>query len=144
MNKPVRALLEAHLRRQVPDPELRARLTPEYEPGCKRILFSNDWYPALQRANVDVVSSGVQEIRGRTIVGADGSEHEADVIVLGTGFHVTDPPIATAVRGRDGRTLAETWSGSPKAYMGTTVTGSPTSSCSSARTARSGTPRSST
>ncbi|MBJ7328932.1 MAG: NAD(P)/FAD-dependent oxidoreductase [Solirubrobacteraceae bacterium] len=125
LNGPVRATLEAHLRRQVPDPELRARLTPDYEPGCKRILFSSDWYPTLQRPNVDVVSAGVQEIRGNTVIGADGSEYEADVIVLGTGFHVTDPPIATAVRGKDGRTLAETWAGSPKAYLGTTVTGFP-------------------
>jgi len=121
----VRRLAEGHLRRQVADPAMRERFTPDYDPGCKRILFANSWYPALQRPNVEVASTGVAEIRGNTVIGQDGTEHEADVLVLATGFHVTDPPIATAVRGEDGRTLAESWNGSMRAYYGTTVSGFP-------------------
>jgi cation diffusion facilitator CzcD-associated flavoprotein CzcO len=74
---------------------------------------------------VDLVASGLSEIRGSTLVAADGSEAEVDAIVFGTGFHVTDLPIAERVRGRAGRTLAETWSGSPRAHLGTTVNGFP-------------------
>jgi len=114
-----------HLARQVPDPVLRAKLTPDYKPGCKRILVSNDYLPSLGRPNVEVVTAGIQEIRGRTIVGLDGTEREVDTIVLGTGFHVTDLPIAERVRGDDGRTLAEHWGGSLAALRGTTVAGFP-------------------
>ncbi len=122
---PLRAAATRHLRSQVEDPALRERLTPDYEPGCKRILFANTWYPTLQRENVDVISSGVSEVRGSTVVASDGTEREVDTIILATGFHVTDPPVATAVRGPDGRTMAETWGGSPQAYLGTTVAGFP-------------------
>ncbi|MFI1396488.1 flavin-containing monooxygenase [Streptomyces sp. NPDC020681] len=114
-----------HMRRQVADPALRERLTPDWELGCKRILISNDWYPALSAPNVDVVSAGVREVRAHSVVTTDGREHPADVIVFGTGFHVTDPPIAEHLRGRDGRTLAECWNGSPHTYLGVTVTNFP-------------------
>jgi cation diffusion facilitator CzcD-associated flavoprotein CzcO len=114
-----------HLRRQVPDPELRARLTPRYAIGCKRILPTDEWYPALAKPNVEVVTDGIREIRARSIVTADGVEREVDTILFGTGFQVTDVPIAGAIRGRDGRTLAELWNGSPEAYKGTSVAGYP-------------------
>jgi cation diffusion facilitator CzcD-associated flavoprotein CzcO len=114
-----------HLRRQVPDPELRARLTPRYAIGCKRILPTDGWYPALVKPNVEVVTEGIREIRARSIVTADGVEREVDTILFGTGFHVTDIPIAGAICGRDGRTLAELWNGSPEAYKGTSVAGYP-------------------
>ena len=118
-----------HLRRQVPDAELREKLTPDYEIGCKRILLSNDYLPALVRPNVELVTDGIAEVRPRSILTADGAEREVDTIIFGTGFHVTDPPIADRVRGRDGRTLAETWAedweGSAQAYHGTTVAGFP-------------------
>ena len=114
-----------HLRRQVRDPQLRARLTPGFRLGCKRVLLSNDWYPALTRPNVELVTGGIRAIRGRTIVLADGSEREVDTIILGTGFHVTDPPTAQLVRGRDGRTLAERMAGGIQAYRGLTMTGLP-------------------
>ncbi|WP_406430396.1 NAD(P)/FAD-dependent oxidoreductase [Streptomyces sp. NBC_01589] len=114
-----------HLRRQVTDPALRERLTPDWELGCKRILISNDWYPALSAPNVEVVSSGVREVRADSVVTTDGREHPADVIIFGTGFHVSDPPIAEQLRGRDGRTLAECWNGSPHTYLGVTVTNFP-------------------
>ena len=114
-----------HLRLRVRDPKLRAMLTPDFTLGCKRILMSNTYYQALQRENVEVVPHGVREIGRRSVVGADGVERDVDTIIFGTGFHATDPPIAERVRGRDGRTLAESWAGSPQAYLGTTVTGFP-------------------
>src|SRR5262249_12871165 len=77
--------------------------------GCKRILLSNTYYPALTRPNVDVVASSLAEIDGSTVIAADGTRAEADAIVFGTGFHVTDMPIAERVVGADGRTLAEAW-----------------------------------
>ncbi len=113
------------LEQQVPDPELRAKLTPRYELGCKRILPTDEWYPTLTQPNVELIAEGVREIKPRSIVAADGTEREVDTIIFGTGFHVTDIPIAGLVRGRDGRTLDETWGGSPSAYKGATVAGFP-------------------
>jgi cation diffusion facilitator CzcD-associated flavoprotein CzcO len=118
-----------HLHRQIADPGLRAKLTPDYEIGCKRILLSNDYLPALAKPNVELVTDGIAEVRERSILAGDGSEREVDAIVLGTGFHVTDPPLAAMVRGRDGRTMAETWAddweGSAQAHRGTAVPGFP-------------------
>jgi cation diffusion facilitator CzcD-associated flavoprotein CzcO len=104
----------------VRDPALRARLTPDFDIGCKRILQSNSWYPALAQPNV-TVSSDVKEVRGNTLIAGDGSVHEADVIIFGTGFKVAEPPIAARITGASGRTLADLWNGSPEAYLGTTV-----------------------
>jgi cation diffusion facilitator CzcD-associated flavoprotein CzcO len=114
-----------HLAAQVPDPELRAKLTPDYAPGCKRILVSNDYLPSLTKPNVELVTDGITEVREHSVVAADGTEREVDTIILGTGFHVTDLPIAERVRGRDGRTLAQHWDGSLEAHRGTTVKGFP-------------------
>jgi cation diffusion facilitator CzcD-associated flavoprotein CzcO len=114
-----------HLRRQVPDDSLRAKLTPSYRPGCKRILVSNDYLPALGRPNVEVVCEGIRKIGPNSIITEDGSERPVDAIILGTGFHVTDSPIAERVRGRDGCSLAEHWDGSLHAHRGTTVAGFP-------------------
>jgi cation diffusion facilitator CzcD-associated flavoprotein CzcO len=115
-----------HLRAQVPDPELRAKLAPRYRIGCKRTLISNDYYPAVQQSNVEVVTDSIAAITPRGIVTADGVEREVDTIILGTGFHVTDMPVAKWVHGRrDGRTLEDVWRGSPQAYLGTTVAGFP-------------------
>jgi cation diffusion facilitator CzcD-associated flavoprotein CzcO len=114
-----------HLYRQVRDPDLREKLRPSYALGCKRILPSDDWYPALVKPNVEVVTEGIREVRPHSIVSADGSEREVDTIIFGTGFHVSEVPIATRVRGRDGRSLAEVWDGSPSAYKGSAVAGYP-------------------
>ncbi len=121
----VQGALRFHLRRSVKDPELRRICTPHFTLGCKRILLSNDWYPALQRPNVEVVPHGVTRLTPTGIVGADGVEHAVDTVILGTGFHVTDPPIAARVRGTDGRTMAEHWGGTGRAYLGSTVAGFP-------------------
>jgi cation diffusion facilitator CzcD-associated flavoprotein CzcO len=115
----------AHIRRQLPDPELRRKLTPDYVPGCKRLLMSNTFYPALSADNAEVVTDGIAEVRPHSIVDETGVEREVDAIIWGTGFHVTDPPVAEHVRGADGRSLAEHWHGSMEAYRGTTVAGFP-------------------
>jgi cation diffusion facilitator CzcD-associated flavoprotein CzcO len=114
-----------HLRRQVPDPELRARLTPDYDIFCKRILMSSSWYPAIQEPNVDLVGSGVRELREHSIVDGDGIEREIDTLVLASGFKPAELPIAECIRGRGGSPLADVWGGSPEAYLGTTVAGFP-------------------
>jgi cation diffusion facilitator CzcD-associated flavoprotein CzcO len=121
----VERVARTHLRAQVPDPELRAKVTPDYTIGCKRILPSNDWYPALARPNVELVTSPIREVRPHSIVAADGSERPVDTIVFGTGFHVTDAPVGEWVRGRGGRRLADVWKGSPRAHLGCTVAGFP-------------------
>ncbi|MFD7481972.1 NAD(P)-binding domain-containing protein [Streptomyces mirabilis] len=121
----VERLAGRNMARAVRDPALRAKLTPDYRIGCKRILLSNTYYPALTRANVDVVASGLAKIDGSTLVAADGSTAEVDAIIFGTGFHVTDMPIADRVVGTEGRTLAEVWRGGMKSLRGATAAGFP-------------------
>ena len=115
----------AHMRRLVADPGLREKLTPHYRLGCKRILISNDYYPALTQANVDVIADRLVEVRPHSLITADGVEREVDTIICATGFHVTDMPVAGRVCGRDGVSLATHWDGSPQAYLGTAVAGYP-------------------
>jgi len=114
-----------HLRRQVRDPELRRRLTPPYGIGCKRLLLSDAYYPAMTQSNVSLVTDAIVRIRPEGLETADGRTHAADVLILATGFRPTDPPLAPVIRGRDGRSLADVWRGSPAAYLGTTVAGFP-------------------
>ncbi|GAA3059426.1 flavin-containing monooxygenase [Streptomyces glomeratus] len=121
----IERMARRNIARAVKDPALRAKLTPDYRIGCKRILLSNSYYPALTRPNVEVVASGLSEVRGSTLIAADGTETEADVIVFGTGFHVTDLPIAERVVGAGGRTLARAWSGGMRALRGATAAGFP-------------------
>jgi cation diffusion facilitator CzcD-associated flavoprotein CzcO len=123
--KLVEKLARKHMDRQISDPELRRKVEPGYTIGCKRILPSNEWYPALGRENVELVTDGVAEVRERSIVTGGGEEVEVDAIVFGTGFNVTDMPVARYVRGRAGRTLDEHWEGSPRAHLGSTVPGFP-------------------
>jgi len=118
-------LARTHLERQVADPGLRARLAPSYAIGCKRILISNVYYPAIQQPNVELVTDDIREVRGRAIVTGDGHEREVDVIILATGFRVTEMPFASRVTGRDGKSLADRWRPSPSAYRGVAVAGFP-------------------
>lgn len=121
----VESIAKANMAKAIKDPALRATLTPSYRIGCKRILLSSAYYPALAQPNVDVVAAGLTEVRGSTLVGADGTETEADAIVFGTGFHVTDMPIAQRVVGVGGTTLAEAWKGGMEALRGATAAGFP-------------------
>ncbi len=115
-----------HIRRAISDPVLRATVTPNYTIGCKRILMSNDYYPALARENVEVVPGGITRITERGVVDAAGHEHEVDVIIYGTGFKVHDPLGALGITGRDGAELGERWREQGlEAYLGTTVAGFP-------------------
>ncbi|MFI9503579.1 flavin-containing monooxygenase [Nocardia sp. NPDC052566] len=111
---------------EIRDPALRKKVTPDYRLGCKRMLISNDYYPALGRDDVDLVTDGIKEIRGRSIVSADGTEREVDAIVLCTGFRVTNSPTWEIFRGRDGRTLSEMFDAEGiSAYKGTVVANFP-------------------
>ena len=114
-----------HIAKQIKDPELRAKVTPSYTIGCKRILISNDYYPALAQPNVDLITDGIDEITPNGIRTADGVEHAVDTIVFSTGFHVTDMPSAQHLYGREGRSLADVWSEGMFAHRGTTVPGFP-------------------
>ncbi len=122
---PARWIALAHLRRQVRDRALRRRLTPDYPIGCKRILLSDDYYPALQRANVALVTAGIRRIVPHGIVTEDGEEHAVDAIVLATGFAATEYLATLDIRGPAGRLLAAPGEPLPSAYLGITVPGFP-------------------
>ncbi len=118
-------LARAHRDKQVPDPKLREAVTPNYSLGCKRMMPSNRWYPALAKPNVELVTSALREIRPRSVVDAAGVEREVDAIIFGTGFKVTEMPAAEHVHGRDGVLLGALWNGGPRAYLGTAIPGFP-------------------
>jgi cation diffusion facilitator CzcD-associated flavoprotein CzcO len=122
---PVEGVARAHLERQVRDPQLKAALTPGYTIGCKRILISNDYYPAVAAPNAELVTARIAEVRPHSIVTTDGAERPTDTIVLATGFHVTDLPIAEKICGRDGHSLAEVWAKGMVTNRSTTVAGFP-------------------
>jgi cation diffusion facilitator CzcD-associated flavoprotein CzcO len=123
--RPFRALAAAQIRRQIADPQLRRKVTPTDELGCKRIMLTDDWYRALDQPNVDLVTDRIAEVTETGIRTADGIERQADVLVLGTGFdsHAFVAPLE--VVGRGGRTLAEAWGDVPRAYLGLSVAGFP-------------------
>jgi cation diffusion facilitator CzcD-associated flavoprotein CzcO len=115
----------AHLRAQVADPELRARLTPDYEVGCKRVLISNDFYPALQRDNVDLVTAGVARITPDGVIDGAGVLHPADVIIYATGFETRSFAGEVRITGLGGLTLDAAWADGPEAHLGITTPGFP-------------------
>lgn len=119
------AVIGLHLRWQVRDPALRARLTPRYGIGCKRLLLSDDFYPAMTRPNVTLETTAIRRVVSDGLEMADGTHHRLDVLLLATGFRPTDPPLAPFVVGAEGRTLADAWAGSPQAYLGCAVAGFP-------------------
>ena len=123
---PAKKLALANIKKGISDPELRAKVTPDYQIGCKRILISNEWYPALDRDNVDLVTDGIARVTPTGIVTKDGTEREVDAIVVATGFHTTDLPIAEQITGREGVRLSEHFAEhGMQAYKGTTVNGYP-------------------
>ena len=113
----------SHLSRAVKDPALREQLTPKYHIGCKRILLSNDYYPALQRPNVSLCTGGVAEVTKDAVVGKDGVRREVDAIVLCTGFSAAEQVAPFPVVGRGGVRLDEEWEPGAEAYLGTVVSG---------------------
>ena len=115
-----------HMEHQVRDPATRRALTPDYSVGCKRILISSDWYPALTRPNAELITDPIREVREHSVVTDDGRERHVDTMILATGFRATEPPIAGRVHGRDGRSLGEVWQPTGMAaYKGTAVAGFP-------------------
>jgi len=114
-----------HLASQVADPALRARLTPDYEIGCKRVALSDEFYPAISSGAVRLEPSALKSLDGDRASAASGAEYELDVLVLATGFHTTRPPFATRVFGRGGLALSERWSRGMVAHASTTVAGFP-------------------
>jgi cation diffusion facilitator CzcD-associated flavoprotein CzcO len=121
LEKASRRLLEEH----VDDPELRAKLTPEYEIGCKRVLITNDFYPALTKPNVELVASAVREVREGSLLAGDGPDREIDTIIFATGFETSESPILSRIRGHGRRSIDEVWNGRPLFHRATTIVGFP-------------------
>lgn len=115
---------ELHIRRQVKDRELRELVTPEYLIGCRRILISNHWYPALQASNCTLRAEGISEVTPTGVITASGEALSFDVMVYATGFYATENPIAKRIKGPEQR-LSEAWAEGEEAYLGTTVAGFP-------------------
>ncbi len=118
-------LARAFLRHQVPDPELRRKLEPDYRMGCKRVLLSNDYYPALQRDNVEVVTDPIASVEADAIVTAGGARRHADAIVYATGFRAQEAVGNVRISGAGGRTLADAWRNGMEAFLGVSVAGFP-------------------
>ncbi|MES1924766.1 NAD(P)/FAD-dependent oxidoreductase [Salinisphaera sp. T31B1] len=123
--KQAEAMALKHMRKQVADPSLRAAVTPDYRIGCKRVLISNDWYPALQQDNVTLIADGPARIEGNIVITHDGRRIEVDAIVCATGFKVPSKAAPFPVTGRQGRDLNTAWDDGAEAYKGVTVSGFP-------------------
>ncbi|MEU6641977.1 NAD(P)/FAD-dependent oxidoreductase [Saccharomonospora sp. NPDC046836] len=122
----VQKIAKRHIDRHISDPVLREKLTPSYVMGCKRVLISNDYYPALNRGNVEVITDGVTEVTERGIIDTSGREHEVDAIIYGTGFHVTDAFDDLDIIGTGSRNLGKLWSAEGmQTHKGITVAGFP-------------------
>jgi cation diffusion facilitator CzcD-associated flavoprotein CzcO len=122
----IKAAFRQNFRRQVTDPKLREQLMPDHPLGCKRILISNEWYPAITRPNVEVISAGLSEIRGNSVIGTDGTEREVDAIIFGTGFAASDFLAPMTITGLEGLDLRrDAWRDGAEAYLGMAVTGFP-------------------
>lgn len=123
--KLVGRLAERFIRQQVKDPDLRRKLTPDYTIGCKRVLMSHNYYPALAASNSSVIVDGIREIKASSIITADGRERQVDAIIFGTGFTANDPIPRDVVFGKNGVDLLDTWQNGPEAYKGTMTRGFP-------------------
>ena len=120
--KPVNALGKQLLKLQIKDPVLRKNVTPNFLVGCKRILFANNYYPALQAPNTTLIPHGLVKVEGNTVIAANGERHDVDVIIWGTGFEVSHPPIGKKVFNSKGQRLSDLWKDtSPEAYLGTSM-----------------------
>ncbi|MHA6493277.1 flavin-containing monooxygenase [Pseudomonas borbori] len=113
------------LRRQVKDKALRSKLTPQYAIGCKRILLSNNYYPAMAQPNVALVNEGIREITEDGVITADNQKHVVDALIFGTGFKASMPFPRGMIFGSGGQDILDAWQAGPQAYKGTTVAGFP-------------------
>jgi cation diffusion facilitator CzcD-associated flavoprotein CzcO len=118
-------LWRRQLRTQIADPELREKCIPDYVMGCKRVVFSTDWYPTLARPNVELVTDPIERIAGDGVVTADGTARPADVIIYGTGYKSLDFLAPMSVTGLAGRELHASWREGAEAYLGISVSGFP-------------------
>lgn len=123
--KPFEWQFKRHLNKSVKDPVLRAKLTPDYPLGCKRILISNEYYDALAKPHVNVVNDGIEQITATGITTNDGQHHPVDAIIYGTGFQATDFLSPMHIIGKDGQALNQVWQDGAEAYLGMTVSGFP-------------------
>jgi cation diffusion facilitator CzcD-associated flavoprotein CzcO len=123
--KPFRAVGRRQIEKAIADPELRRKVTPTDEIGCKRIMLTDEWYPTLTRPNVELVTDRVERIAPSGIRTAGGTERPADVLVFATGFETHGFVAPMEITGADGRTLAQEWGELPRAYLGLTVPGFP-------------------
>jgi cation diffusion facilitator CzcD-associated flavoprotein CzcO len=120
-----RALAQRQINKAITDEELRAKVTPTDEVGCKRLMFSDEWYPTLTKPNVELVTDPIAEITPTGIRLKDGTERPADVLVLATGFKTHDFVAPMEIVGAEGHTLAQEWAKLPRAYLGMSVPGFP-------------------
>ncbi len=118
-------IARAHLESQIADPDLRRKLWPDYPLGCKRILVSDDFYPAMSRSNVELVTEPITRMEPPGVRTADGQLREFDVVIYATGFETTSLLGAMDIGGRDGLSLRQEWLGGAQAYLGMTVAGFP-------------------
>jgi cation diffusion facilitator CzcD-associated flavoprotein CzcO len=122
---PFRAAAERQITKAIDDPELRAKVTPKDEVGCKRIMLTDEWYPTLTKPNVELITDRIAEVTANSICTADGAERETDAIVLATGFQSHGFVAPMEIEGAGGRTLAEAWGDVARAYLGMSVPGFP-------------------
>ena len=120
--KPVDAFFKELLKQQIDDPILLKNVMPNFTIGCKRLLFANNYYHALAQDNTTLIPHGLVKVEGNTVIAANGERHEVDVIIWGTGFEVSHPPIGKRVQNDQGQLLSELWkNSSPEAYLGTSL-----------------------
>lgn len=125
LSKAVAVLLRANIRRSVRDPDLARRLSPDYMLGCKRTVMGSGYYEALTQPNVNVITEHIREVSERGLITADGIEHQADVIIFGTGFQPAAGWLNQAIIGVGGRSLTQAWESGVQAYLGVSVAGFP-------------------
>jgi cation diffusion facilitator CzcD-associated flavoprotein CzcO len=125
IRKKAEEIAHRHRERHVADPKIRGALTPNYQLGCKRVLVSDDYYPTLNRSNVELVTERIAEVHEHSIVTQDGVKRPIDVLIYGTGFRATEPLIGCRIVGRGGVEIHDAWGKRMSAYLGVTVTGFP-------------------
>ena len=119
------AMANGHRENQVTNPDINAKLVPDYDIGCKRVLISNVYYPALQQDNVTLEASALAKVEGNTVTSADGNSFEVDALVCATGFEAIEPPFGPLIHGLNGETLADHWAEGMQAYNSITAAGFP-------------------